>query len=73
MAMSSLVGTLKGASVGSRLASCFGKKRLNDFLQVGAMALRAVNLFLIVLCDGQHFGKLVLAFPTDVFVERHRF
>jgi hypothetical protein len=60
-------------SVNSRLAGGLAEKRLNDLLQVCALALRAVNLLFIVLRDGQHFGKLVLALPADVFVKRHSF
>ena len=57
--------------VTSRLARRFGEKRLDDFFQIGTLALRAARLFRLVFLDGQNFAKSLTAFAANVLVKRH--
>jgi hypothetical protein len=59
-------------SIASRLTRRLREERLNDFIQVGTLAFRAVHLLRLVLLDGQHFAKFVMALTADVFVKGRR-
>jgi hypothetical protein len=60
-----------GRLITSRLARRFRKKRLDDFLQIGTLALRAARLFRLMFLDGQNFAKSLMAFAANVLVKRH--
>jgi hypothetical protein len=55
----------------SRLARRFREKRLDNFFQIGTLALRAARLFRLVLLDGQNFAKSLAAFAANVLVKWH--
>ena len=50
-----------------------GEERFDDLFQIRALAFRAVQFLRVVLLEGQHFAKFLVAFAAEVFVERHRF
>jgi hypothetical protein len=55
----------------ARLTRRLREKWLDDFIHVRAFALWTADLLGVVLLDGQHFAKFLVALATEVFVKRH--
>ena len=48
------------------------EERLDDFLDIRALAFGALWLLRVVLLNGTHFTKFLVAITANVFVEGHK-
>jgi len=55
----------------SALFGSLGVKRLHGPYDLGAVTVRALNFFLVVLVNRHKDGKLMAALPAGIFVEWH--